>query len=232
MAANASAPASAADLLDGILRERHSCRGFLQKPVPEHVILQILRIAQRTPSWCNAQPWQVAITTAQGTERLRGELSQRALARDFQPDLPFPDQYEGVYRERRRECAAQLYSSVGISFGDREASGRQASENFRFFGAPHLAVVTTSRKLGVYGAVDCGAYVNTFLLAAASLGVAAIAQAAIATQSTFLRNELGLGDDRLVVCGISFGYEDVAHPANSFRTSRASSDEVVQWVRQ
>jgi proline dehydrogenase len=37
--------------------------------------------------------------------------------------------------------------------GDREASGRQARENFRLFGAPHVAIVTTDAALGTYGAV-------------------------------------------------------------------------------
>jgi hypothetical protein len=32
------------------------------------------------------------------------------------------------------------------------------------------------------------------------------------------------------VCGISFGYEDPAHPANRFRTTRATLDEACRWV--
>ena len=41
-----------------------------------------------------------------------------------------------------------------------------------------------------------------------------------------------IADDRLVVCGISFGYEDAAHPANSFRTRRAPLSEAVAWLDQ
>ena len=48
------------------------------------------------------------------------------------------------------------------------------------FGAPHVAIVTSDEALGVYGAVDCGAYVSNFMLAAHSLGVGSIAQAALA----------------------------------------------------
>jgi nitroreductase len=56
------------------------------------------------------------------------------------------------------------------------------------------------------------------------------AEAALASHSKFVREHFGLGAERLVVCGISFGYEDRASPANSFRTNRASLDEVVTWV--
>jgi hypothetical protein len=54
--------------------------------------------------------------------------------------------------------------------GDREAYAKQGLENYRLFGAPHVAIVTSDEALGTYGAVDCGAYVNNFLLAAQSLG--------------------------------------------------------------
>jgi len=45
-----------------------------------------------------------------------------------------------------------------------------------------------------------------------------------------LRENLPIPADRLVVCGISFGYEDKAHPANGFRTERAALAEVVTLV--
>ena len=83
--------------------------------------------------------------------------------------------------------------------------------------------------LGVYGAVDCGAYVANFLLAAASLGVATIPQAALAARPQRIRDFFGLPSDRLVVCGISLGYADSGHPANGFRTSRADIATAVQW---
>jgi nitroreductase len=123
----------------------------------------------------------------------------------------------------------QLYDAVGVARGDREASSRQARENFRFFGAPHVAIVTADSALGTYGTMDCGAYVTTFLLAAASHGVASIAQAALAAYSPFVRTHFDIPEDRVIVCGISFGYEDRAHPANRFSTTRAALDEVVDW---
>jgi nitroreductase len=146
------------------------------------------------------------------------------------PDIAFPREYRGVHLLRRRECGFQLYESVGIARGDRAASARQTLENFRFFGAPHVAIVTTEVELGVYGAIDCGAYVANFVLAAQSLGVATIAQAALAAHSPFIRDFFSLSADRQIVCGISFGYEDTDHPANSFRTSRAPLPEMVTWI--
>ena len=219
-----------ATVLQSLLDERHSCRAFLPQEVPRETIDRILSMAQKAASWCNAQPWKVHVLSAAATERARQELLRHVDAEAAQPDIAFPDAYLGVYSERRRECALRLYTAVGVTWGDRVASARQTRENFRFFGAPHLAIVTTDASLGTYGAVDCGAYVSSFMLAARSLGVASIAQAALAAYSPFWHRHLGLDADRKVVCGISFGREDELHPANAFRTSRAASGEVVNWV--
>jgi nitroreductase len=218
--------------LDRVLAIRHSCRGFRPDPVPRPLIERILRAAQRTPSWCNAQPWHLVITSGEATERFRRGLMEHVATAAPRSDFPFPREYRGVYLKRRRECGFQLYDSVGIARGDREASGRQARENFRLFGAPHVAIVTTDEALGVYGVLDCGAYVSTFMLIAASLGVASIAQASIASQASFVRAHFSIPEDRKIVCAVAFGYGDGGHPANAFRTSRAEPDEVVAWYER
>ena len=78
--------------------------------------------------------------------------------------------------------------------------------------------------------LDCGAWVNNFMLAARSLGIASIAQAALASRPAAVRKFFGIGEDRRIVCGISFGYEDPRHPANRFRTRRAGLGEVAVWL--
>jgi nitroreductase len=218
------------DVLSELLQKRYSCRGFLCDRVPRSTIEKILAIAQRTASWCNAQPWQIAITSGAATIRLRERLLEHVRHARPQPDFAWPSGYHGAYQERRRECGLQLYKSLGVARGDTGAAERQRLENFRLFGAPHVAIITTDRELGIYGAVDCGAYVANFTLAARSLGVAAIAQAALAAYPEFWREHLNLSDERLVVCGISFGYEDSDHPANQFRTTRAAIAQAANWI--
>ena len=219
-----------ADMLAKLVGERSSCRGFLSERVPHDVITHILDIARGTPSWCNTQPWHVHITEGSETEKFRRALRAHVGTEMSEtPDLPFPTAYEGAYRERRRASGWQLYDSLGIAKGDREASGRQMLKNFDLFGAPHVAIITTDAALGLYGAVDCGLFVQSFLLAAHSLGVATVPQAAIASQSPFIRQYFELPADRQVLLGISFGYADESLPINRYRTARQSTDELVSW---
>lgn len=215
--------------IEDLLSHRHSCRAFLPTAVARTTQMQLLGLAQKTASWCNSQPWQVHITEGAATERLRSVLLEPPRADEAGPDFDWPAEYRGVYKSRRLECALALYESVGVARGDREASARQARENFRLFGAPHVALISTDARLGVYGAIDCGAYVANFLLAAASLGIATVPQAALASRPQRVRDFFGLPPDRLVVCGISFGLADGAHPANGFRTARAAVEDVASW---
>lgn len=213
-------------LLDG----RFSCRAFRPDPVPRYIVESILRLAQRTASWNNTQPWQVIITSGAATDAFRNALY--AKAKDLPPpeaDFPFPREYRGVYRERRRECGFQLYDAVGIQRGDKAAYTRQALENFRFFGAPHVAIVSSDEALGPYGAVDCGAYVSNFMLAAQAHGVASIAQAAVTQYGALVHEHFNIPNDRMLICGVAFGYADMRHPLNNYRTSRSAIGDVADF---
>ncbi|MDT9592683.1 nitroreductase [Nocardioides zeae] len=215
---------------DAVVAARHSCRAFLPEPVADEELLEVLALAQGAPSWCNTQPWQVHLVTGTATAAFAAYLSAAVHDEAPTPDLPGPERYEGVYRDRRRASGYALYASLGIERDDHARRGEQMLRNFSFFGAPHVLVVTTDPLQGVYGAVDCGGFVSTLMLAAASRGLGTCAQAAVAMYAAPVRRFLDVGEDRQVVCAIAIGRPDPDHPANGFRTERASSDEVVSVV--
>jgi len=214
-----------------LVRNRYSCRKFLPEPVLRPTIERILDLAQQTPSWCNVQPWQVVLVTGGAVTSFRDSLLAHAAGgHSPKPDFPFPLRYEGIYRERRKVCGVQLYQALGIGRENREGAERQRLENFRFFDAPHVALITPEEELGVYGAVDCGLYVANFMLAAKNFGVDSIAQAALASYPDLIRSRFGLPSNRKLVCGISFGYADAEHPIHRYRTERAPAAEVATWI--
>ncbi len=217
------------NVLNQLLHDRHSCRAFLPDQVPQDVIEQIVTSSGRVPSWCNAQPWHLTITSGAETDKFREALLHEAATGTPSPDLRFPTGYSGVYQDRRRACGWALYEAVGVEKGDRSGSARQMMENFALFGAPHCAILSSPAELGPYGAMDCGGFVTAFTLAAQALGLASIPQAAVASYGPFLHRYFNIQDDRLILCAISFGYPDKDHPANGFRTERASLDETINW---
>jgi len=47
--------------LEQAIRERHSTRRFLPRPVPRALIDEALALAQQAPSNSNIQPWQMVL---------------------------------------------------------------------------------------------------------------------------------------------------------------------------
>ena len=215
------------ETLNKMLDGRYSCRAFQDKAVSIEDIRSIIQAAQKVPSWCNFQPWQVHLVTGDVRDALSEKTMAAAIADEGGADVPFPEKATGKYAERRRTCGLQLYQAVGVERGDRAGSRAQMLENYRFFGAPQAVVITTPRELGAYGILDCGAFVTAFMIAAEANGIATIAQASIAEMSDIVRDTLDIPEDRNVLCAISFGYADTVHPANQFRTDRAPLDEVL-----
>ena len=56
-----------------LMKERHSCRRFQPKKIPEEVLKDIITISLDSPSWCNSQPWNIYITTGNTLEEIRKE---------------------------------------------------------------------------------------------------------------------------------------------------------------
>ncbi|HEF4732271.1 MULTISPECIES: nitroreductase family protein [Burkholderia cepacia complex] len=218
--------------LDRLTSGRSTCRAYRHTALDRELIRSIVGMAGRSASWCNVQPWQLVVTeTPESTERFRQALMQRVAAHpDNESDLPFPPSYEGIYRERRRGAGLALYSALGIGPKDSERSAEQALRNFRLFDAPHVAIVTVPAELGPYALVDAGGFVSSFLIAAYAHGVATTPQGALARHARFVREYFGIPDTQHMICGISFGYAEDAHPVNQFRTTRAAVDDLLRFA--
>lgn len=219
--------------LAALAGRRHSCRAFQPQPLARARIEEMLRIAQAAPSDCNSQSWRVLVLSGPPLERLRAALIEAAVGdQPTEPDVPLVERYEGVLQDRRRACGWALYDAVGVRKGDREGSHRQALENFRLFGAPHLALITVPAAMGARGVFDAGIYAGFLLLAAEALGIAAVPQASITRYAQVIRRHAGIPPAHHILCGVAFGTEDATHPANAFRTTRADLSECVVWADQ
>ncbi|HDR9758053.1 MULTISPECIES: nitroreductase family protein [Burkholderia] len=227
-----TSPISELAALDRLTSGRSTCRAYRHQALDLELIRSIVGMAGRSASWCNVQPWQLVITeTPESTERFRQALMQRVNDHpENESDLPFPPSYEGIYRERRRGAGIALYSSLGIGPKDTERSAEQAFRNFRMFDAPHVAIITVPAELGPYALVDAGGFVSSFLIAAYAHGVATTPQGALARHARFVREYFDIPDTQHMICGISFGYAEDAHPVNQFRTTRADVDDLMRFA--
>ena len=180
-------------VLEELLGERYSVRAFLPaggRP-QDHRARPHRRAAYRVLVQQPAVAGRDRERRGQGALP-QGDLAEAASGAPKASDFPFPREYLGVYLERRRESGFQLYNTLGIIRGDKAAYAKQALEKSDFLGAPHVAIIHTDEPLGIYGAIDCGAYVGNFMLAAQAPGLGTNPQAALARQSALIRKHFDL----------------------------------------
>ncbi|MBX7166020.1 MAG: nitroreductase [Pirellulales bacterium] len=217
--------------LDQTICERRSVRGFLpDRPVPAATIRECLELAQRAPSNCNVQPWRVFLASGAGCERLRRTLAE-AIGRG---EMPNPedeqDKFPPPYRRLQVDCAVRMYNEMGIGRDDHAGRMQAMMRNFELFDAPHVAIVCMEKYYGLGVALDVGMWVQTFMLALWSRGVQSCPQASLRQYPTIFKSVLGIPDELRMLCGVTFGYEDPAVPANRTRQTREPIDANVVFV--
>jgi len=205
-----------------VLRARTSCRGFLDTPVPDHIITSVLEDAQLAPSNCNTQPWETHIISGDKLKELSEALLRENNAERFSPDFSFDlNDYHGRYQERHFNLAKTQYEAFGVKRDDKKGRKEVSDLNYKFFNAPHVAIPfmpTFGDNVRVGG--DIGMYGQTFLLSLTAHGLAGIPQTALGFFAGTIREILNVPSELKMLFGISFGYADPNSPGNSFKLGR------------
>ncbi len=212
-----------------LLRARKSTRAFLSELVPAQTLQTIFSDAQRSPSNCNTQPWQVAVVSGDRLRSLCQRLGDAMMGGDLRPDFPYDGQYEGVYRDRQHQSASALYSAMGIARDDKAARHEAFMSNFECFGAPHAAFFFLPEPFGIREAADLGMYAQSVMLAMTAAGLGSCPQTALSFQPHIIRESLDLPDSWRLLFGLSFGYPDQSHTSAKCTTDRAALDSVVTF---
>lgn len=209
------------DVLEA-MATRRSMRGFLPDPVPRETIEAILAAAARAPSGSNIQPWFVRVTTGAEKDALTAAVHA---ARDAGGKVEreyhyYPRIWREPYHARRRATGWGLYGLLGIGKADREAMHRQHGRNYDFFGAPVGLFFSMDRDMEQGSWLDCGMFLQNVMLAARGFGLHSCPQAAWCDFHPIVRAQLGIPDDRILVCGMALGHADPDEPANRLVTDR------------
>ncbi len=214
-----------------LLTTRHSTRAFLDKPVAQETITELLSIARLAPSGANTQPWQVAVLTGTSKQHLADALvSAFENGEKSTPDYAYyPTDWQPPYIDRRRRCGLQLYQSLNIERGDKAAQKAQWAANYRAFDAPVMLLFFLDKAMQTGSYLDLGLFLQSLMLAATEQGLATCPQAALAEYPEIVKTKLGYPADSQLVCGLALGYEAVDAPVNQYRTERIAVDEFTRF---
>jgi nitroreductase len=204
-------------------------RAFLPTPVPRETVEELLTLASRAPSGTNIQPWKVRVVA--GEKRLAlSRAMQAAIDRDgldtYQREWNYyPVNWREPFLGRRRKIGWDLYGLLGIRKGDFENTAKQHRRNYEFFDAPVGFIFTLDEDLEIGSWLDLGIFIGTLMIAARGRGLDTCPQAALANMHPVLRQELGIPQSEVIICGMALGYADDAKPENKLVTERARASE-------
>lgn len=219
--------------VDAAITTRHSMRAFLPTAVPRALIEDILRVAARAPSGTNTQPWQVHVLTGAAKTRLSERLQAvyddpEELATHSEEYAYYPREWVSPYIDRRRKVGWDLYGLLGIAKTDKSRMHDQHGRNYGFFDAPVGLMFTIDRVMRQGSWLDYGMFLQNVMVAARARGLHTCPQAAFTQFHRLIAEELALGPQQMLVCGMALGYADPAAVENSLVTER---DPVAQFTR-
>jgi nitroreductase len=212
--------------LEEAIAERHSTRMFLRdKPVPPDLVYEALTLAMRAPSNSNIQPWHLVLASGPARDRLVEALLEAAAVES--PSVPVLPE---AFAHMRRDLGALVYGSMGISRHDAEARRIAVLRNWEFFRAPLAGIVCMHRDLDHVDAMGVGMFLQTLMLALTARGLGTCAQVSIAGYPDVVREQLNIGEDMRILCGLAIGYPDPAFPANSLHVPRNPFEQNVVFL--
>lgn len=212
--------------LEQTMLDRRSTRLFLpDKPVPRELVTEALELAVHAPSNSNIQPWRLVLASGPARDRLVKALLKRANVES--PKVPrLPESFAHM----RRDLGALVYGSMGIARHDAEARRIAVLRNWEFFRAPLGGIVCMHRDLEFVDAVGVGMFLQNLLLALTARGLGTCVQVSIAGYPETIRDQLCIGEDMRILCGLAIGYPDPDFPANALRVPRNPLEANVTFV--
>lgn len=211
---------------------RRSVRAFLDTPVSDDTLREVLTLASRAPSGGNLQPWHVYVINGDAMTRFRARMEQRLQDGGSDPlDYQiYPQPLFEPYRTRRFVLGEAMYEKLGIARDDKAGRLARFAENYRFFGAPAGLFCFMDRRMGQPQWSDLGMFLQTVMLLLEERGLGSCAQEAWSVFGATVAEFCGAPHELMLFCGMAIGHPDPDAPVNELRSERAEPTDFLKFV--
>jgi len=199
--------------------KRSSIRSFLDTPVSNVLLKELLQKSSRSASGGNLQPWKIFVIN-------ESTMDDFLLFQDQwnEPETPayeiYPPNLKEPYRTSRFQLGEQMYELLGIPREDKQARLEQVMKNFKFFGAPCAFFCFVDRQMGPPQWSDLGMFFQTFMLFAQEVGLDTCAQEAWSMKNDSVSEFVKAEESDILFCGMAIGYRDDSAAINSIKSER------------
>jgi nitroreductase len=210
--------------------QRKCIREFSPEPIPDAILLELVEKAGRAPSSKNTQPWSLHLLRGDALEALRTDyLATFDTGDKPRPSYQYsPEPLPEAWMERARQVGFSLFEHKGIGREDRDKRKAHNRENFRFFGAPNMFYLSTTRDFEPGTLMDCGMFIQNLMVLLAGNGYGSCPMYSAVFYPDVVARHLGLDDSTLLLCGLAAGTPLPQSHVNKFDTIR---EPISNWFK-
>ena len=208
---------------------RRSIRSFLDTPVSDEQLSQLLEKAARAPSGGNVQPWRVFVINGPSMPKFHQFLADTD-PREKPAYEIYPKELPSPYRDSRFKVGEDMYKLLNIPRDDKPSRFAHLARNFKFFDAPAAFFCFIDKTMGPPQWSDLGMFLQTFMLLAQEEGLDTCAQEAWANRSQAVAKFVGAEDNLMLFCGMAIGHKNPEADVNSLVSDRAPLEAWVKFV--
>jgi len=212
------------DFID-VINKRHSVRDFKKDEISEDKLIEIIKLAERAPSWENSQPWNVYIATGKTLD----DITEVWIGKNEEKIKGYPDMSTGhrTYFSERGQKNMQDFMDGIADFIDDEGNAYFMDQQHLLFNAPAIVYLTIPKGYMNYSIYDLGGFGLMLMLAATELGIDSIPAYELIKYPDVLREHMDIPEDEDIIMGIALGYE-ADNKINEFKAPRLDIDEILK----
>lgn len=209
---------------DDLVNYRRSIRKFSDKTINEGTLKDIIKTAERTPSWANAQAWQVYVATGDTLKQIKQhhlESVEKGISGRSDFATMHRDQWTQVAQHNMAKWSSNLQEYLG------ENASEYSEAQAHLFNAAALVYLVLPKNASLWSVYDLGAFGQTLMLAAADQKIDSMPAYEIVKYPDDVRKIMRIPADNIIAMGIALGYRDSEAKINGFRSDRVSLDEIL-----
>jgi len=210
-----------------LMKQRHSARYFLSKPIPEETLKEIMSTSLLTPSWGNSQPWNIYVASGKTLEEIRKDwLAKNKEGVKGNSDINAGHRTD--FSERCQENINKVLKKFSDALKDQNLKTFMEA-NYILFNAPTVVYITVPKKRTEYNIFDTGALEMSIMLAAKGKGIDSVPAYEAIKYPDIIRKYIKVPEDEDIIIGIALGYEDKDNDLNKIRSVKLTLDEICHF---
>ena len=207
---------------------RRSIRAFLDTPVSDTLLRELLEKSARAPSGGNVQPWQVQVLNGSRMQDFQQHLAQQNPREEpayeiYPKDLPSP------YRDSRFKVGEDMYGLLGIPREDKAGRFKHLARNFEFFGAPAAFFCLIDKTMGQPQWSDWACSCRPCAVGTRS-GHRHLRARSVGHPPAGRNILFSTPDNLMLFCGMAIGQRDPDAPVNQLVADRMPLDSWAKWA--